>query len=980
MKKILIFIAALFVFVGSVKAENVTLVKDVYDNTYVYYYDRSMGKTRYLHASKYLFGNIPAYCIELGKDIASFDYTMTNSFNGINISKEDLEYIKLLSYYGYNYPGHDTDRYYMATQGLIWKRLAKTSIKFTIGFNPDTFYNLTDEETAINVLVNRHNIRPSFDNANIDVIRGNETVLEDENEVLYLYYSDDDNVVIDGNKLIIKKDFDKDNIVLKRHNYTNKEFFLYTSGNSQKMMSSGGITNSTSNLNINLISGSIEIEKLDKETLSINPQGEASLNGAIYGLYDFGNNLLDTFVIGSKNKIENLPLGRYYIMEITPGEGYLLDDKIYVVQLDRDNLDIKRTVYDEVIKRKVEIFKVYASNETGFMVGEENIQFDIFDKDNNLVTSITTDSDGYASTYLVYGTYTVKQVNSTPGYYKIDNFKVTIDREDDRPIFKLISDSKITGKVRVIKKDYDTNDNIINGKARFRIFDVNNKKYVSFKVSYPREEVIDTFDIDSNGTFMTPDVLEPGKYILYEVDTDMDGYLYNKEGISFTIGEDSDMIKENDDMVLELYFYNKRVKGTLNITKYGENIKYNDDKYYYNNDILLNDVVFYLYAKEDIYENGKLIYSKDDKVNECTTNDGKCKIENIPLGNYYLKEISSSEGNVLDNTEYNISFSYKDQYTENIVYNLEVKNHLPKSKVVINKYETGTKNGISGTLIEIRNINNEIIYKGYTDKNGKIILDDMLYGKYYVSEVEASTGYRLVQDKIYFEVGDKDIDIDIYNERIKVPNTGISFDIKDIFVIVCFISSLGGILLKYKNKYIVIVGLFVIITSILYFGLKIYNHYNDIKINDKAVEAVLNKKIDSLDNLKYRYKAVLEIPSIKLKRGILDIDNKYNKAKYNIELIKEKDDIIVLASHNGNNYNSYFGNLKNISLGDTINYYYDGKIYKYIYTDSYDIKKDGYADIYRKKGNKCIVLVTCKDGRNDGQTVFIGYLDEILEY
>lgn len=64
---------------------------------------------------------------------------------------------------------------------------------------------------------------------------------------------------------------------MKRHNYTNKEFFLYTSGNSQKMMSSGGITNSTSNLNINLISGSIEIEKLDKETLSINPQGEASL-------------------------------------------------------------------------------------------------------------------------------------------------------------------------------------------------------------------------------------------------------------------------------------------------------------------------------------------------------------------------------------------------------------------------------------------------------------------------------------------------------------------------------------------------------------------------------------------------------------------------------------------------------------------------------------------------------------------------------
>ena len=99
MKKILIFIAALFVFVGSVKAENVTLVKDVYDNTYVYYYDRSMGKTRYLHASKYLFGNIPAYCIELGKDIASFDYTMTNSFNGINISIKPHFHLQELFHY-----------------------------------------------------------------------------------------------------------------------------------------------------------------------------------------------------------------------------------------------------------------------------------------------------------------------------------------------------------------------------------------------------------------------------------------------------------------------------------------------------------------------------------------------------------------------------------------------------------------------------------------------------------------------------------------------------------------------------------------------------------------------------------------------------------------------------------------------------------------------------------------------------------------
>ena len=142
----------------------------------------------------------------------------------------------------------------------------------------------------------------------------------------------------------------------------------------------------------------------------------------------------------------------------------------------------------------------------------------------------------------------------------------------------------------------------------------------------------------------------------------------------------------------------------------------------------LDDVVFYLYADIDIYENSKLIYNKDDLVAECKTVNGVCSTYNLPLGDYYLKEISSSLGNDTDKSVYKIKFNYKDQYTENIVYNLSVNNYLPKGRVIINKYETGTKKGISNTLIEIRNMENVIVYKGYTDKNGQIILDDMLYG------------------------------------------------------------------------------------------------------------------------------------------------------------------------------------------------------------------------------------------------------------
>ncbi len=973
MKKILLFIILFLCFIFNVKAESVTLTKEVYDNTYVYYYDSNLGKTRYLHASKYLFGTTAAYCLELGKDISSFEYEVNTSFDGINIKKSTLDYIKLVSYYGYNYPGHNTDNYYMATQHLIWRALVGTSIKFTRGFNPDDFYILTTEETQIAVLVNRHNIKPSFDNTTIDFSMGKEMTLEDSNNVLYLYYSDDDNVVIDGNKLIIKSEFDKKSITLKRHNYTNKEFFLYTSGNSQKMMSSGGISNSTSTINVNLKGGSISIKKLDRDTMEATAQGEASLEGAIYDLCDSHYNVIDSFIIGKKNRIDKLAIGRYYVIERKAGEGYLVDDMAYVIDITEDKLDINLTVSDKVIKRKVEIFKVYASSETGFLVGEENITFDIYDRNDNLVNQITTDSDGYASIYLPYGTYRIKQVNSTPNFYKIEDFYVTIDSNDDRPIFKLISDSEIKYKVKVIKKDYDTGDVIINGKASFKIFNVDKNSYVSFKTNYPKEDVIDTFDIGSDGTFVTPYELEPGNYILYEVDTDMDGYLYNKEGISFVVGEDSTTIKEGDDIIIPIYFYNKRVKGTLNILKYGEKIRY-DNNYSYDK-VLLDDVVFYLYADIDIYENSKLIYNKNDLVAECKTVNGVCSTDNLPLGDYYLKEISSSLGNDTDKSVYKIKFNYKDQYTENIVYNLSVNNYLPKGKVIINKYETGTKKGISNTLIEIRNMENVIVYKGYTDKNGQIILDDMLYGEYYLSEVEASSGYRLIYDKILFEVGEETTNIDIYNERIIVPNTGIGINYIDI-IFIGFAFIFIFISLIFRKKWFM---LFILI-PICYFGIKFYRYYSDVKNNDKGVNAVINGSTNDINNDKYRYKAVLDIPSVKIKRGILDIDNTYNKAKYNVELVKEDDDIIVLASHNGNNYNSFFGNLKNISLGDEINYYYNGKLYKYIYTDSYEIIKNGYADIYRREGEKTIALITCKDNSNDGQIVFIGYLESILEY
>ena len=103
------------------------------------------------------------------------------------------------------------------------------------------------------------------------------------------------------------------------------------------------------------------------------------------------------------------------------------------------NMNISLTVYDEVIRRKVDLFKVYGTNETGIMTGEDGIKFIVYDKDNVLYDTIVTDSDGYASIILPYGTYTFHQDNSTPGYYKVDDFKVTIDTFDNGFAFAYLS-------------------------------------------------------------------------------------------------------------------------------------------------------------------------------------------------------------------------------------------------------------------------------------------------------------------------------------------------------------------------------------------------------------------------------------------------------------------------------------------------------------------------------------------------------------
>ena len=415
MKKIICLIGLLF-FCHNVKANQVILMEDRIDDTYTYYYDSQLGRNRFLNASKYIFGDNVAYCLELGKKIESNIYTMSSSFDEINIDKEDIDYVKLVSYYGYDYPGHDSDRYYMATQELIWNRLSNVSIKWVKDLNPYSVVDVSFEKNVIISLINSHYIKPSFDGKEVDMIYGKDLVLTDTNNVLKYYETDNKYVKIDGDKLIIDGNIDTKEIILNKKNYSDRVFFVYSSGNSQKMLSSGKIDNVSSKIKLKIKSGSLTISKLDKETGDNVPQGDASLFGAIYEIFDENDILIGEIVIGRENTINNLPIGKYYIKEKEASDGYLLDDNVYEVEITENELNITLTVYEEVIKREINIFKVFASDKTGILVGESGVTFEIYDSKNKLVNTITTDSDGFAKVLLPYGIYTFRQVNSTEDF------------------------------------------------------------------------------------------------------------------------------------------------------------------------------------------------------------------------------------------------------------------------------------------------------------------------------------------------------------------------------------------------------------------------------------------------------------------------------------------------------------------------------------------------------------------------------------
>ena len=783
MKKILKkgfkIMAALLMIISSFPQITEVKAATVNDTLYVdtsYTFD--VATTKYADPNAWVIGhenpirrrsdNQPVYCIQAhihfddNSNVIGYDDDGSHaSLSGLSF--EDRQRIFNIAYYGYGYGNHTSMDWYAATQILIWSvsdrnnnppyPIAQGDTSLTRSNRFDAMFN------EINYLVDHDHLTVSFNGQSVETEVGKTITFKDDNEVLsnfFTVHSDDVDATIDGNNLIIKSNKKYEGSIDLTPK-SNVKPLIYDGAN-QKVISRGDPRKVKGTVKIKFNGGDVELFKKDKDTKLSTAQGEATLEGAVYEIFDADSNeLITTVTTGKDGKIksEQLPyIGKFYLKEKTPSKGYQLDVTKYYFEITKDNLHPSINAYEKVINLNFDITKVFANDsKTEIMMPEPNVTFGFYDNKGNLYKKMITDKNGNIYINLPYGTYTVKQLTTSKGHEKVEDFVLKVE-EVGEDVRLVISNAEIKARLKVVKIDKETKEVIKRKGIKFKIFDIDKNDYVCQTVTYPNKENICIFETDENGEFLTPYVLNSGRYKLEEVNQKIDGYVWNKESHEFEIGENTELITDSEYGILfDTKFENQRVKGQIKINKVGEKAELKEEGYVYTNEIL-EGVKFCVYARDDIKVNGKVVYKKGTKI-KCgsTDKDGVLIFNNLELGNYFVKEISTLDGYILDESEHDINLKYKDQYTPVINYETLIENRIPTGKLEFTKTDFSESKTLPNTIIEIYTENDELVFRGKTDENGKIVIDKLPAGqKYYIIEKEAPEGYQLNPDKMWFEI------------------------------------------------------------------------------------------------------------------------------------------------------------------------------------------------------------------------------------
>ncbi len=551
---------------------------------------------------------------------------------------------------------------------------------------------------------------------------------------------------------------------------------------------SGQIT--TVNFSNTLKKWQLSVTKRDKETG--NPQGDASLSGAKYGIYK-GEQLIDSYTTDENGQFTT----KYYVCdsdwslrEIAPSEGYLLnmeslhigaESKLYKAEYNGTELDSLETVQ----KGKIAIIKHCDDGSTQIETPETGAEFEIFLKSSGGYEAskeserdiLICDENGFAqSKDLPYGIYTVKQTKGWDGKEMMKPFDVFISKNGETYRY-LINNAAFKSLIEIVKKDAETGKIIPASGIGFKVRNTDTGEYIVQHINYPTPIDIDTYYTDSTGELMLPEALSYGNYEIVEQNTCY-GYVLDSTPVPFKV--------DGSKTVVTVEKHNIAQKGTITVAKTGEvfsTVSQTDrlcQPVYETKG--LQGAVYEITAAEDVYTlDGTLRYAKGAVVDEITTEkDGRATSKPLYLGKYEIREIKAPYGMVLNGESQTIELTYAGQEISITETSAEFCNERQKAEISLakvlaqdEKFGIGMNNEILSVQFglfadeDLKAADGSVIPKDSLleivscDENGKAAFNtDIPVGaKLYVKEISADIHYLLSDEKypVIFEYAGQDV-------------------------------------------------------------------------------------------------------------------------------------------------------------------------------------------------------------------------------
>lgn len=455
-------------------------------------------------------------------------------------------------------------------------------------------------------------------------------------------------------------------------------------------------------------------------------QGDATLEGALYGLYARENILRPdqsgTVLYPAGGKVaeavtdaegqivwEDLPLGKYTVKEISPPEGYVLDETEYKADLVYENdhtgiVSADVNAQEQVIRQPFALTKLSVKNDSdprplkgaGFKawlvrtVKTDGNSYDVSEAQpvplcQDGTDELFTDEEGKAvSVPLPYGTYVVRETTVPENHLKAEEFLISItEHNPDQPQNPVVlTDTKVQGKIRVVK----TGPMLTGYNGHEFIYKVRGLAGAVFEITagqdifrtdgdgyengdpvllYQAGQEVASITTDSSGEAVSEE-LPMGKYVVREI-TAPYGTVLDTESYEVELKSDA----ETPVVVKDLQIEDPKQEISVDVRKISGDERQTP----------LAGAEFTLYAGEDIRARsedgqtpGKLLVKAGEALSKAVSGKGgkaSFKLE-LPNARYYVKETKAPSGYQLNRKQYECDCRYEDQMLKTLQVSLEI--------------------------------------------------------------------------------------------------------------------------------------------------------------------------------------------------------------------------------------------------------------------------------------------------------------------